>query len=105
MRYLLRQGKLSSILLLASIVLLGFAFPPLATAQKRFAITHRWLLGGKGSWDYIIFDPPSKRLYIAHQTQVDVIAIHSVEARDASSARQKMQEHLEASLKRYGPPK
>ena len=35
------------------------------------------MLGGEGSWDYMTFDGATKRLYIAHQTRVDIVAADS----------------------------
>jgi DNA-binding beta-propeller fold protein YncE len=51
----------------------------IATATALFAqsspysITHKYQLGGDGSWDYIVPDPPSHRLYIARQSRVMVV--------------------------------
>jgi DNA-binding beta-propeller fold protein YncE len=52
----------------------------LATATALFAqssptyrITHKYTLGGDGSWDYVVPDPPSHRVYIARQTRVMVV--------------------------------
>jgi DNA-binding beta-propeller fold protein YncE len=36
-------------------------------------VTHTYLLGGDGSWDYVIPDPPNHRLFIARQTRVMVV--------------------------------
>ena len=59
------------------LVALAFALPLFAAAQTPFQVTHRWVLGGEGSWDYMTFDGATKRLYIAHQTRVDVVAADS----------------------------
>ena len=42
---------------------------------------------------------PNARL-LSHREHLAIF--EAVEAKDATSARQRMQEHLEASLKRYG---
>jgi YVTN family beta-propeller protein len=42
-------------------------------AQKPFHIENRWVIGGDGSWDYMLADSSSHRLYIAHQARVDVV--------------------------------
>ncbi len=42
-------------------------------AQNRYSITQRILIGGQGSWDYMTVDANANRLYLAHQTQVDVV--------------------------------
>jgi DNA-binding beta-propeller fold protein YncE len=36
-------------------------------------VTHTYLLGGDGSWDYVIPDPPNRRLFIARQTRLMVV--------------------------------
>ena len=59
------------------LALLAFALPLFAAAQTPLQVTRRWLLGGEGSWDYMTFDGATKRLYIAHQTRVEVVATDS----------------------------
>jgi DNA-binding beta-propeller fold protein YncE len=44
-----------------------------AQPSPTYRITHTYLLGGDGSWDYIVPDPPSHRLYIARQNRVMVV--------------------------------
>ncbi len=62
---------------LAGIFLLALALPVFSPAQQSFQGTHRWVLGGEGSWDYMTFDAATRRLFIAHQTRVDVVAADS----------------------------
>jgi hypothetical protein len=38
-----------------------------------YRVTHTYLLGGDGSWDYIVPDPPNHRLFIARQNRVMVV--------------------------------
>jgi len=38
-----------------------------------YRVTHEYTLGGDGSWDYIVPDPPRHRLFIARQTRVMVV--------------------------------
>ena len=38
-----------------------------------YRITHIYKVGGEGSWDYIIPDPPNHRLFIARQNRVMVV--------------------------------
>src|SRR5215469_2512347 len=45
----------------------------LAQTQSSWHITHTYTLGGDGSWDYIVPDPPTHRIYIARQTRVMVV--------------------------------
>lgn len=42
-------------------------------AQQPFKVQQRWIIGGDGSWDYMTVDPAAHRLYIAHQTRVQVV--------------------------------
>jgi outer membrane protein assembly factor BamB len=45
----------------------------LAQPSPSYRITQSYVLGGDGSWDYIVPDPPSHRLYIARQNRVMVV--------------------------------
>jgi DNA-binding beta-propeller fold protein YncE len=36
-------------------------------------VTHSYALGGAGSWDYVVPDPPNHRVFIARQTRVMVV--------------------------------
>jgi DNA-binding beta-propeller fold protein YncE len=36
-------------------------------------VTHTYVLGGTGNWDYVVPDPPSHRLYIARENRVMVV--------------------------------
>ena len=47
------------------------AGPSVASAQ--YSITHIYTLGGDGSWDYVIPDPPAHRLFIGRQNRVMVV--------------------------------
>jgi len=53
---------------LALLVALSLAQPP-----PSYRITHTYTLGGDGSWDYIVPDPPNHRLFIARQNRVMVV--------------------------------
>jgi DNA-binding beta-propeller fold protein YncE len=44
-----------------------------AQSSSHYTITHTYTLGGDGSWDYIVPDPPNHRLFIARQTRVMVV--------------------------------
>ena len=46
---------------------------PLLLAQSPYHVTHTYTLGGDGSWDYVVPDPPNHRLFVARQTRVMVI--------------------------------
>ena len=42
-------------------------------AQSSYKLEDRWKISGEGSWDYLTVDSAAQRLYVAHQTKVDVI--------------------------------
>ncbi len=42
-------------------------------AQSTYHVTHTYTLGGDGSWDYVVPDPPHHRLFIARQNRVMVV--------------------------------
>ncbi len=44
-----------------------------AQAPASYRVTHTYTLGGDGSWDYIVPDPPNHRLFVARQNRVMVI--------------------------------
>jgi DNA-binding beta-propeller fold protein YncE len=44
-----------------------------AQSSSFYRVTHTYTLGGNGSWDYIVPDPPNHRLYIARQNRLMVI--------------------------------
>jgi DNA-binding beta-propeller fold protein YncE len=52
--------------LAASALLLGQPSPS-------YRVTHTYALGGDGSWDYVVPDPPHHRLFIARQDRVMVV--------------------------------
>jgi DNA-binding beta-propeller fold protein YncE len=47
--------------------------PLLAQSSAPYRITHTYPLGGDGTWDYVIPDPPNHRLFIGRQNRVMVI--------------------------------
>src|SRR5499427_4811944 len=55
------------------VVTLLLATPLLGQTSSVYRITHTYTLGGDGSWDYIVPDPPNHRLFIARQTRVMVV--------------------------------
>jgi DNA-binding beta-propeller fold protein YncE len=44
-----------------------------AQSSSSYRVTHTYVLGGDGSWDYIVPDPPNHRLFIARQNRVMVV--------------------------------
>lgn len=57
----------SSALVLAAVASL------LAQPSSSYRVSHTYLLGGDGSWDYVVPDPPQHRLFIARQNRVMVV--------------------------------
>src|SRR6266436_3240532 len=55
------------------VLTLAAAAPLLAQSSSPYRITHTFTLGGDGSWDYIVPDPPNHRLFIARQNRVMVV--------------------------------
>jgi DNA-binding beta-propeller fold protein YncE len=54
-------------------ILLLAAAPMLSQSPGPYRVTHTYTLGGDGSWDYVVPDPPNHRLFIARQTRVMVV--------------------------------
>src|SRR5258708_3322046 len=44
-----------------------------ALLAQSYHVTHTYTLGGEGSWDYVVPDPPNHRLFIARQNRVMVV--------------------------------
>jgi DNA-binding beta-propeller fold protein YncE len=45
----------------------------LAQASGPYRVSHTYLLGGEGSWDYVVPDPPHHRVFIARQNRLMVV--------------------------------
>jgi DNA-binding beta-propeller fold protein YncE len=57
-----------------AVVSILFAAPLLAQSPSpAYHITHTYTLGGDGSWDYIVPDPPNHRLFVGRENRVMVI--------------------------------
>jgi DNA-binding beta-propeller fold protein YncE len=57
------------------VFILTLAAAPSLGAQPSspYRITHTYTIGGDGSWDYIVPDPPNHRLFIGRQNRVMVV--------------------------------
>src|SRR5438128_1153346 len=53
--------------------LIAFASTALAAQAGSYRVARTFSLGGDGSWDYIVPDPPTHRLFIARQNRVMVV--------------------------------
>lgn len=61
---------------LASTLMMLIAMTSLAaqsSSSSSYVVTHKYVLGGDGSWDYIVPDPPEHRVFIARQTRLMVV--------------------------------
>jgi hypothetical protein len=45
----------------------------LAQSASSYQVKHTYMLGGDGSWDYVVTDPPRHRLFIGRQNRVMVV--------------------------------
>ncbi|HEY4213598.1 MAG TPA: YncE family protein [Steroidobacteraceae bacterium] len=63
--------------LAVSASLLGLALNATSTAMADstplYRVTQTVTLGAPDRWDYVVFDPPSKRVYVAHGDEVTVV--------------------------------
>lgn len=57
----------------AFVLMMATASALLAQPASTYHVTHEYVLGGDGSWDYVVPDPPSHRVYLARQTRVMVV--------------------------------
>ena len=55
------------------VLTMAIVTPLLAQSSSVYRITHTYTLGGDGSWDYIVPDPPNHRLFIGRQNRVMVV--------------------------------
>src|SRR5712675_1392774 len=58
---------------LAVVLLLTAASVLPAQSSSSYHITHTYAVGGDGSWDYVVPDPPSHRVYIGRENRVMVV--------------------------------
>jgi DNA-binding beta-propeller fold protein YncE len=58
---------------IALVLALATAASLLAQPSSSYRVTHTYTLGGDGSWDYVVPDPPNHRLFIARQNRVMVV--------------------------------
>lgn len=44
-----------------------------ASAAQNYHVSNQWKVGGQGGWDYLLSDDAAHRLYIAHNSRVEVV--------------------------------
>ena len=55
------------------VVSLMIAAALLAQAPAVYHITHTYMLGGDGRWDYVVPDPPQHRVFIGRQNAAIIV--------------------------------
>jgi DNA-binding beta-propeller fold protein YncE len=58
---------------IALVLTLATVTPLVAQSSSSYRITHTYIVGGDGGWDYIVPDPPNHRLFIGRQNRVIVV--------------------------------
>jgi DNA-binding beta-propeller fold protein YncE len=58
---------------IALVLTLAAMTPLVAQSPSSYRVTHTYTLGGDGSWDYVVPDPPSHRVFIGRQNRVMVV--------------------------------
>jgi DNA-binding beta-propeller fold protein YncE len=58
---------------IAFVLMLSIVASSSAQAPPTYRVTHSYVVGGDGSWDYIVPDPPTHRLFVGRQNRVMVI--------------------------------
>src|SRR5215469_9329514 len=58
---------------LATCLFLSLSSLALADPVPRYQLTHKYVLGGDGGWDYLSYDAVGKRLFVSRATRVQVL--------------------------------
>src|SRR5262245_33472633 len=56
-----------------AVAVLVLAALSLGAGAPRYRVDRHIRLGGEGFWDYITFDPATRRLFVSHGTHVQVV--------------------------------
>src|SRR5690349_6491097 len=57
----------------AFVILAVLAFHSAHAQAPSYQITHTYAVGGEGSWDYLVSDPPRHRVFIGRRDRVMVV--------------------------------
>jgi DNA-binding beta-propeller fold protein YncE len=71
--------KARLVILLASAFAAGSIAAARAESAPGYTVTRAVLLGAPDRWDYVVFDPPSHRIYVAHGDRIAVVDGHDGE--------------------------
>jgi DNA-binding beta-propeller fold protein YncE len=69
----IRVAKVACAIVLAGLAAHAFSARPLAAADGSYHLLKKVVLGGEGSWDYLICDSDARRVYISRGTHVMVV--------------------------------
>src|SRR5712672_274377 len=58
---------------LALVLTLATVTSLFAQSSSSYRVTHTYTLGGDGSWDYVVPDPPNHRVFMARENRVMVV--------------------------------
>jgi len=61
------------ILLSAALIALSLSPALAADSSPHYKLAHKFVLGGDGGWDALIYDPAAKRLFLSRSTRVMVV--------------------------------
>jgi len=65
------------ILSLCAVILLPVTYAASGKDVPSYHIIKKISVGGQGGWDYLTIDPDTRRLYVSHSTQVEVVDLDS----------------------------
>src|SRR6202167_4017032 len=54
-------------------VVAALLFLAAASSAQSYHVTEHWKVGGQGGWDYLLSDDAAHRLYITHNSRVEVV--------------------------------
>ena len=60
-------------LLIGSLAIAAAVGLPCISAQQPYQVVGHWKIGGTGGWDYLLADPSAHRLYVTHNSRVEVL--------------------------------
>jgi DNA-binding beta-propeller fold protein YncE len=77
LRYACFASRLAFGAAIAAVYMAPIAAPQAnaATPVPKLAVLQTWKVGGEGGWDYLTFDPTTKRLFVSRGNRVDVISV------------------------------
>jgi DNA-binding beta-propeller fold protein YncE len=59
--------------LVGLVLAFGIVYGAFAQSAPAYRVTHTYMLGGDGGWDYVVPDPPEHRVFIGRATRVMVV--------------------------------